>query len=218
MTTRRSSTPWKKTKRTAIPALPARAGNEVAKDDLIYEEKDERFSVGVEKSRRRQSIWFWNCSHTTSEARFLDAANPTGEWRLIAPRQQDVEYYATTSATSSTFAPMTKAAPSDWYRAITARRKRKLERNCSRTSDVMLEHFEAFQDFYVLSERENGLRSSPWSFGQRRERSASRIPEPVTLRPADNRESRPNSSAIPTSRWHAASVFDYNVETHASHC
>ncbi len=33
-------------------------------------------------------------SHTTSEVRYIEAANPTSEWKIIAPRQQDVEYYA----------------------------------------------------------------------------------------------------------------------------
>ena len=33
-------------------------------------------------------------SHTTSEVRYLDAAKPAGEWKLIAPREQDIEYYA----------------------------------------------------------------------------------------------------------------------------
>jgi len=133
-------------------------GNDSAKDDLIYEEKDERFSVGVEKSRSGKYLMLGIGSHTTSEVRFLDAANPTGEWKLIAPRQQDVEYYADdigtqfyirTNDKGRTFrlmtAPTSAPGKENWKEIIPVR------------PDVMLNNFEAFQDFYVLSERENGL-------------------------------------------------------------
>ncbi len=57
------------------------------------EEKDERFTVGALKSRSDKYIFLIISSHTTSEARFLDASEPRSEWKLVAPRQQDVEYY-----------------------------------------------------------------------------------------------------------------------------
>ncbi len=51
-------------------------GAEIGKDPLVYEEKDERFSVGAGKSRSRKYIFLQITSHTTSEARMLDADNP----------------------------------------------------------------------------------------------------------------------------------------------
>src|SRR5215467_3666464 len=69
-------------------------GTDSAKDDLIYEEKDERFAVGVEKSRSGKYLFLEIGSHTTSEVRYLDASTPAAEWTTIAPRQQDIEYYA----------------------------------------------------------------------------------------------------------------------------
>src|SRR5205807_6182263 len=65
-------------------------GADSKKDDLVYEEKDERFDVGVGKSRSGRYIFLSLTSHTTSEFRYLDAGNPTGEWKTIAAREQDI--------------------------------------------------------------------------------------------------------------------------------
>ena len=68
-------------------------GADTKNDELVYEEKDERFDVSVGKTRSRKYIFLQTASHTTSEVRYLDASTPTGEWKLIAPREQNVEYY-----------------------------------------------------------------------------------------------------------------------------
>ena len=62
-------------------------------DDLLYEEKDERFNVYVIKTRSKAFIFLISASHTTSEAQYIPADQPTGEWKMIEPRKQGVEYY-----------------------------------------------------------------------------------------------------------------------------
>src|SRR5207249_9393314 len=62
-------------------------------DDLIYEEKDERFEVFVGKTRSKAYLLLISGSHTTSEARYLPADQPMGEWKLIEGRKQGIEYY-----------------------------------------------------------------------------------------------------------------------------
>ena len=64
-----------------------------ATDTLVYEEKDERFSVSVERTRSRAYLLMTSSSLTQSEVSFLPAAMPAVGWRLIAPRAKDVEYY-----------------------------------------------------------------------------------------------------------------------------
>src|SRR5258708_1235902 len=66
-------------------------GGDGKNDTLVYEEKDERFELGAEKSRSHKYIYLVSGSHTTSEVQYLDAASPAGGWKLMAPRQQDVE-------------------------------------------------------------------------------------------------------------------------------
>src|SRR4029450_4303535 len=60
---------------------------------LIYEEKDALYSIGVDRSRDQQFIFAGSFSSRTTEFRFLPASDPNGEWRLIAPRRNEVRYY-----------------------------------------------------------------------------------------------------------------------------
>ena len=73
-------------------------GTDTTKDALIWEEKDERFRCGVHRSRSRDYLLFPVSSLTSSEWRTC-ASNPTGELRLIAPREVEHEYWWTSAAT-----------------------------------------------------------------------------------------------------------------------
>ena len=63
-------------------------------DTLLYEETDERFRLEVERARSGAFLLLTILSHTTSEVRFLRAGQPSGEFQLIAPREDNHEYYA----------------------------------------------------------------------------------------------------------------------------
>ena len=67
-------------------------GQESKKDTLIFEEKDERFELSLEKSRSRKYIFLISESKTTTEVHFLDADDPAGNLRLLSPRAQGVLY------------------------------------------------------------------------------------------------------------------------------
>ena len=194
-------------------------GAETGKDDLVYEEKDERFNVGVGKSRSDKYIFLQIGSHTTSEARMLDADNPTGEWKLIAPREQGVEYYPDhhgdqlyirTNDKGRTFrlvsAPVASPAKENWKEVIPVR------------PDVMLNDIEVFQDFYVLVERENGLPQLTLVNFASGEKKRITYPEPVyTASVQVNREYKTNKLRYAyQSLVTPASVFDYDVEKHSS--
>ena len=69
-------------------------GTPHSEDVLVYEETDERFNIGAGRTRDDRYIILESSSHTTSEEQFLPADNPTGSWRLIQPRHDNVEYYA----------------------------------------------------------------------------------------------------------------------------
>jgi oligopeptidase B len=68
-------------------------GNAAADDALVLHEQDERFNLGIGRTRDGRYLMIEAGSHTTNEYRFLDAATPTGEFRVIAPRHDDQEYY-----------------------------------------------------------------------------------------------------------------------------
>ena len=196
-----------------------KVGTDTKNDDLVYEEKDERFDIGVERTRSQRYLILVSASHTTSEARYLNASNPTGEWKLIAPRQQDIEYYPDhlgdsfyirTNDTGRNFrlvsAPVSDPGKDNWKEVVPVR------------SDVMLSDFDAFQDFYVLVERENGLPQITIVKLANGARQRITYPEPVyTAFPQVNREFKTKfyrysyqSLVTPNS------VFDYDVEKHTS--
>ncbi len=127
-------------------------------DDLIYEEKDDRFNVGAEKTRSKAYIFLISASHTTSEARYIPADKPSRGWELIEPRKQDVEYYPDHNGdffyirvndTGRNFrlvkAPVSNPGSQHWQEVVGQR------------PDVMLQDTDFFQNDYVLYERENGL-------------------------------------------------------------
>ncbi len=135
-----------------------RHGLGAAKDDLLYEEKDERFSVYVWKSRDRAFLFLESGSHTTSEVRYWPAAEPNATPKLIAAREQDHEYdvdhregefWIRTNDKGRNFRLVT-APDSDPSRA---RWKERL----AHREDVMLAGLSVFKDFSVLFEREGGL-------------------------------------------------------------
>ena len=64
----------------------------VADDAFLYEETDALFRLGVWRSRSRAMVFAGAASFTTTEIRWLPAAEPTATWRMILARQHDHEY------------------------------------------------------------------------------------------------------------------------------
>ncbi len=194
-------------------------GSPAGKDDLVYEEPDERFNIGVGRTRSRKYLILEISSHTTSEARYLDASQPTGEWKLIAPRQQDVEYYIDhrgdeffirTNDQGRNFrlvtAPVNAPVKENWKEVVPVR------------PEVMLNGIEIFEDFYVLVERENGLPELTVVTFANGEKKRITFAEPAyTVSPEINREFKTGAFRYAyQSLVTPPSVFDYDVDKHTS--
>jgi oligopeptidase B len=67
-------------------------GTDPADDALVHEETDERFWLGLGRTRSRDLIVIGAGSKVTSEAHLLDANDPTAPPRLVAAREHGVEY------------------------------------------------------------------------------------------------------------------------------
>jgi len=126
--------------------------------DLVYEEKDELFRVGVGRSRSKGYIFLGSGSLTTSEVRYIPADQPQAEWKIVAPRRHEHEYevdhrgdqfYIRTNDKGRNFrlvtAPVSDPRPENWTEVVPHR------------PDVMLEGVELFKNHFVLLERERGL-------------------------------------------------------------
>jgi oligopeptidase B len=67
-------------------------GTEASADQVVFEEPDERFWVGVELTHSERYILIDVSSKLTSEVSFIPAADPLAPPRVIAARRQGVEY------------------------------------------------------------------------------------------------------------------------------
>ena len=67
-------------------------GSAASADQMVFTEPDERFWVGVGLTRSRKYIVIEAGSSVTSETRLLDTSDPTGEFEIVWPRRQGVEY------------------------------------------------------------------------------------------------------------------------------
>jgi oligopeptidase B len=135
-------------------------------DGQLYEEKDERFRIDVEKSRSGAYLFIVSNSHTASEIWYLRSDTPRGEFRRIAEREEEHEYYVDhhpgngadlwggvffirTNSGGRTYRLMTASTTNPgrehWHEVIANR------------PGVMLAGAEAFRTHLVLAEREDGL-------------------------------------------------------------
>jgi oligopeptidase B len=67
-------------------------GTPAASDVVVFEEPDERFWVGVGLSRSERYLLIFSSSKLTSEVWLLDAADPTGDFTVVAERRHGIEY------------------------------------------------------------------------------------------------------------------------------
>jgi len=135
-------------------------------DALLYEEHDERFRIDIERTRSGAFLVLTIASHTTSEVRFLSAAQPNADFRVIAAREDNHEYYAdhhpgsSGDASGGIFYIRTNSGGRT-FRLVTARvdgpHRDSWEELIPNRPEVMLASAQAFASHLVLYEREGGL-------------------------------------------------------------
>jgi oligopeptidase B len=127
--------------------------------DMIYEETDALFRIGVDRSRSRAFLFLGAGSFTTSEWRYLPADQPEGAWQMFTAREKDHEYavdhggdrfYIRTNGGGRrnfrlVWAPVADPRPERWTELIAHR------------DEVMLEDLDVFASHYIAHEREDGL-------------------------------------------------------------
>jgi len=124
----------------------------------VYYEPDETFYCQLEKSRDAQVIFIHSLSTQTSESRFIQAHEPEADFQVLSPRQTDVLYYPShrlnrfwilTNHKALNFrlmwAQVANSELSHWQEEIPHR------------PQVLIEAVEAFADFLVVQERDQGL-------------------------------------------------------------
>jgi oligopeptidase B len=197
-------------------------GQPQSADALVFEEPDERFNLGAGKTRDRKFILLEIGSHTTSEAHFIPASEPTAAWKVIEPRRDNIEYYPDhrdglfyirANDTGRNFrlvtAPVDQPSSTHWRELIPHR------------DQVMLEDIDLFATFAAIGTRSNGLphiEVAPFEgagFGAAREIA---LPEPVySVHGGANPDFQATSYRYGyQSLVTPASVYDLDIRTHES--
>ncbi|MFY0526973.1 S9 family peptidase [Archangium gephyra] len=183
-------------------------------DVLVYEEKDERFSVYVQRSRSGEYLLAHSGSLTTSEVRVWPARKPTAALAVVAPREQEHLYnvehrgdlfYIRTNSGGRNFrvvtAPVKSPGRANWKELIPHR------------DTVLLEYLSVFKDHLVLFEREAGLQQISMLDLKTRATHRMAFPEQVyAVYPEMNEEWDTKLLRISyQSPLTAPSVFDYDM-------
>ncbi len=144
--TKREDRLWRRTVGTTSPSIE------------VFHEPDERFNLGIGRTRDRKFLILGLGSHTTSEAWYLPTDGPTGTFTRIAERIDDEEYdvdhrdgffYIRTNRNADQFklvrAPVSTPDRDHWEELLPEHK------------DAPLRDIDLFQTFLVANYRERGL-------------------------------------------------------------
>jgi len=138
--------------------LRHKLGQDSSNDEIVYQEKDPAYYIGVYRSKSEKYIIIWNSSTLSNDYHILKANDPGGKFIQFTQREDvheysidhfDDKFYIVTNWDAKNFrlmeAPENNTKKSNWKEVIAHR------------PDVLLQSIEVFQNFMALSERKNGL-------------------------------------------------------------
>jgi oligopeptidase B len=186
---------------------------------LVFQENDEEFRCGIYRTKSKKYLVINSSQTLSTEFQVLEAANPSGNFRMVQPRERDLEYgldhfgdkfYIVTNLNAKNFrlmeCPENATTKENWKEVIAHR------------EDVLLEGIEIFKDYLVVDERKEGLtqlRIIKWAD---KTEHYMQFPDPayaagVGANPDFNTEIlRYGYSSLTT----PSSTFDYNMSTRTS--
>ena len=130
-----------------------------AKDPLILEEKDELYNLGVADTRNDAWIVATSASKDTSEVRVLKSTDPMGAFKLVEKRKSGHEYYLDAHGDEFFFRTNDKGRN---FRVVKAPSANPGQKNWKEVLPhrqlVMLDDIDTFKDFWIVTERDKGLK------------------------------------------------------------
>jgi oligopeptidase B len=134
-------------------------GAAVTDDVLVYEQADDSFYMGVEKSKSDRFIYIVSQSTVSSEYLYANADDAELKFQVVVPRERDHEYQLEelddrfiirTNWQAKNFriveVPIAEAADRSAWRDVIAHR-----------ADAFIDSFDTFNGFLAISERSGGL-------------------------------------------------------------
>jgi oligopeptidase B len=184
--------------------------------ELLYEEKDALYTLGVTSTRSKAYIFALSSSSNTTEIRFIASDKPADSFKVILPREGKHRYYVDhhgdrfyirTNENAINFrlvsAPVADPQKKNWKEIVPHRK------------DVMIEGTDLFAGHLIVRERDNGLQKVRVTDLKTAESHYIEFPEPVyTVFTSGNAEFdtatlRFNYQSLVT----PSSVYDYDLQT-----
>ena len=136
-----------------------RLGTDPALDQMLYEETDALFRLGVWRSRSRAFLFAASRSFTSGEVRFLPADSPEASWSMLHAREKDHEidvdhggdfFYVRSNGEGLRNFRLVRVP-------VAAPRRARWQELVPHREEVMLEDVDVFAEHYVTQERAEGL-------------------------------------------------------------
>ncbi len=134
-------------------------GTDPKEDVLMVHEADETYYLYLNKTRDDALITTYHYSTNTREVRFLDANNPIGEFRILQPRIEGLDYNAAhhngkffiihndgAKNFKLSVAPLHSPARENWTEILPHR------------EDILMEGVDTFTNHLIVYERKGGLK------------------------------------------------------------
>lgn len=186
------------------------------KPELVWDEKDEVFAIGITRSRDDRYLMAGAYSTDTADWRILDASTPNGDFAVVLPREKGHRYqldhrdgalYVTTDKGATNFRVVRIA--------VNAHDLTAAEEIVPHRPDVLVSDFSVFRDHAVVEERTLGLdrfRVLDFATGAWREIA---FPEPTySAGGGDNREFATTQFRIRYQSMVTPScVYDFDLNT-----
>jgi oligopeptidase B len=134
-------------------------GTDPNQDVMVFEEKDNRFYIGVYRTKSKKFVGIYsNMNEVSTEFRLLEATHPTGDFTIFEPRKENFQYsiehyhdrfYILTDWEAPNFrlmeTPATQTARENWKEVIPHRK------------DVYISNMVVFKNHLVLNEVKDAL-------------------------------------------------------------
>ncbi|MCA9733083.1 MAG: S9 family peptidase [Deferribacteres bacterium] len=133
-------------------------GTSAEDDRMVFHEADDTFDAHVWKSKSGRYIMIGSFQTLSTEYRFVDADHPENDFKLIQPRERDLEYHAMDFGDQFYIRTNREAKNFKLVKTpIKTPRKEYWQDIIPHRADVLLENVEIFKNYLVTKERKNGL-------------------------------------------------------------
>jgi oligopeptidase B len=142
-------------------------GTDAANDPVVYEERDHSYYMGVGRTGDDKYIAIDEHSTLSSELRFIPASQPKAKFKVLAPREHDLEYHADHSGSRWIVRTNWQAKNFRVMQVDDARigDKKNWRDVVPGRPDVFISGIQLFKNYLAIDERSDGLQRvliKPW--------------------------------------------------------